>query len=109
VYPNDLRLPLERALAREMPVTSIPAPFPAVHVAGHRVSGSPAVVALDGPMARAWARNNPAPPEGVLWLVTGKSHLFDPTGDVVKALTSGRKAGPRYREKEIGLQAFHPQ
>jgi mannosyltransferase len=91
VYPNDLHLPLARALAEPRSIAPIPAPYPALDAAGTRPAGSPAVVALDGRAASAWAGRQSLPPDTGIWLVRGTSGLFDPDDEVLHALAgSGR-------------------
>lgn len=107
-YPNDVSLPLSRALGSGPSVKQIPANFPAVHAPGYRTSGNPAVVTLDGPMAGQWKERNQPPPGSTIWLVTAKSYLFDPQGEVARELKRGRSLGLAVGDQELKLQALRP-
>ena len=108
VYPNDVALPLKRAFGEDPRIQAPPASFPALEAAGYRRSGNPAVVALDGSLARRWAIHNAPPPGATIWLLTNKAGLFDPDGAVARELSMGRKLSKAYGDEEIKLQSFAP-
>jgi hypothetical protein len=108
VYPNDVALPLKRALGGDRKIQAPPASFPALEARGYRRSGNPAVVALDGRLARTWALQNAPPSGATIWLLTNKTHLFDPDGAVAKELSLGRMLSETYGDEEIKLQSFAP-
>ena len=108
-YPNDVALPLGAALGRDRPMTSIPAPFPALSAPGYRRSGSPAVVTVDARMAADWARRQAPPPGATIWLVWVHTNLSDPEGDVEESLSTGRAAGPVRRWRDLRLVPLRPR
>lgn len=108
VYPNDVSLPLSRALGGSKPVIQIPANYPAVHATEYRTSGNPAVLTVNGRMARHWKEQNQPPAGSTVWLVTAKSYLFDPSGQVARELKRGRSPGPEIGDEELTLQPLRP-
>jgi hypothetical protein len=107
VYPNDAVLALERALGSGAAPQAIPAPFPALHAAGSRPAGSPAVVGIDGAAARQWAAAHTPAGKATIWLVIGNPALFDPRGEVADGLAKGRRAGRLHDWPQIKLQPLH--
>lgn len=108
VYPNDVQLPLERALGVQA-MTPIPAAYPAVgYPGGTRPNGSPAVVGLDGGEAAAWASANTPPPGATIWLVRGGAWLFDPDDAVLTALSNGRAHTAAQEWDYIDIHALRP-
>jgi hypothetical protein len=107
-YPNDVQLPLERALAAHPPIVAIPARYPAVDAAGYRRSGSPAVVTIDAAMARDWVRKNQPAPGATIWLVWMGTAISDPDGSVVAELSRGRRQGRKFEWDSLNLQPLHP-
>jgi hypothetical protein len=108
VYPNDVKLPLELALGDGGRIRPIPAPYPALGVAGAHPSGSPAVVAIDEAAARKWASDNEADPRGTIWLVRGGPALFDPDDRILRALAGGRRIGPGRTWDNLDLRPLYP-
>jgi hypothetical protein len=109
VYPNDTALPLGRALRHDIPITSVPAPFPALAAAGTRPAGSPAVVAIDGTAARRFASVQASRPGTTVWLLVRNRGLFDPDGAVAGGLAHGRSPGPARRWRDIDLYPLRPR
>ena len=107
-YPNDVQLPLELALGRSERIVPIPAPYPAVSAPGYRRLGSPAVVTLDGPLARDWAVKHKPSPHATIWLVWIDSALADPDGQVIEQLAAGRSKGRRREWDALTLLPLHP-
>jgi uncharacterized membrane protein len=108
VYPNDVALPLGRALGGDPEIQAAPAAFPALEAPGYRRSGNPGVVALDGRLARRWALQNAPPAGATIWLLTYKKGLFDPDGAVARELSAGRRLSKAYGDEDIKLQSFAP-
>lgn len=108
VYPNDVKLPLERALGNSDRIAPIPAPYPALDAAGTHPSGSPAVVAIDGVGARAWATRHAPPPAATIWLLRGGPYYFDPDGAVLAELSRGRRHGRPRQWLDIELRPLRP-
>jgi hypothetical protein len=106
-YPNDVALPLERALGGSSPIQAIPAAYPALKVEGSRRLGSPAVVTIDSEQARKWAADHPASGSGTIWLVWIDSALSNPDGDIQVQLASGRQPGRRYKWGSLKLQQLN--
>jgi len=109
VYPNDTALPLGRSLGSPDRLVPLPSAFPALRAAGRRPAGSPAVVAVDGPAARAFAATNQPRPGATVWLVVRATGLFDPDAKVAKTLAEGRRPGRVRRWGEIELHPLHPR
>ena len=107
-YPNDVQLPLERALASRPSIVAIPARYPALDAAGYRRSGSPAVVTIDAEMARDWVRKNRPAPGGTIWLVWMGTAISDPDGSVVAELSQGRLPGRKFEWDSLNLQPLRP-
>ena len=107
VYPNDAAIAVERARGNGAAPQAIPAPFPALHAAGSRPAGSPAVVGIDGAAARQWAAAHAPKGQATIWLVIGNAYLFDPQGEVARGLASGRRAGRLHQWRQIRLQPLY--
>ena len=108
VYPNDVKIPLERALGSGDRIVPIPAPFPALDASGTHPSGSPAVVAIDGANARQWATRNAPPAGATAWLLRGGPVFFDPDGAVLAELGRGRRHGRPREWLDIELRPLRP-
>jgi hypothetical protein len=108
-YPNDVKLPLERALGAASAITPIPAPYPALTAPGYRRSGSPAVVTIDASMALRWAAGQAVPQGRTVWLVTMGAVLSDPDGKVAQQLSSGRTVESSRSWGSLKLQRLDPQ
>ena len=108
-YPNDVKLPLERALGAASAITPIPAPYPSLTAPGYRRSGSPAVVTIDASMARRWAAGQAVPQGRTVWLVTMGAVLSDPDGKVAQQLSSGRTVAASRSWGSLKLQRLDPQ
>lgn len=108
LYPNDSALPLRRANpAPSYRATGIPADYPAVGVKGPIRAGSPAVVSLTREQAERMV-SDPAYRDALtIWLVTRQDQLFDPNGDVPRALAKVRRPGMPQRWGYITVQPFH--
>ena len=109
VYPNDVKIPLERALGTADDIEPIPAPYPAVDVPGTHPSGSPAVVAIDAAQARAWAASHAPGPGATIWLLRGGPAYFDPDGAVLAELARGRRHGEPREWLDIELRPLRPR
>ena len=106
-YPNDVQLPLERALAKRRPIVAVPARYPALSAPGYRRSGSPAVVTIDARMAQDWAKANRPGPGATVWLVWMGEAISDPDGTVVEELSRGRRPGRKYEWDSLNLQPLY--
>jgi hypothetical protein len=92
VYPNDSALPLRAAAPdARYALRGVPGEYPALGFKGPIRAGSPAVPSLTGAQAAALARA--APRGGTIWLVTRQRAIFDPHGDVPRALAAVRRPG----------------
>lgn len=107
VYPNEAVFAVERALGKSAAPQAIPAPFPALHVAGSRPAGSPGVVGIDEASARQWAAVQAPHGKATVWLVIGNPALFDPRGEVARGLASGRRGGRVHEWRQIRLQPLY--
>lgn len=87
-YPNDTALPLEQALGRR--VETPPARFPALAAEGRVIAGSPAVRAISGAQAKAWAEAWAVQDDATIFLVMGPD-MFDPDGQVLRGLAGTRE------------------
>lgn len=94
LYPSDSALPLAE-VGKPIPgeVRSIPAPFPTLGVRGPIRAGWPAVVSVTPQQADALASDHALRHVPVVWLVTRQSDIFDPAGDMPKALARVRRPG----------------
>jgi mannosyltransferase len=109
VYPNDVKIPLERALGSGADIVPIPAAYPAMDAPGTHPSGSPAVVAIDAPHARAWAARHAPPPGATIWLLRGGPSFFDPDGSVLAELGRGRRHGSPRQWLDMELRPLRPR
>jgi hypothetical protein len=103
VYPNDTALPLAQALGAAAQPQPIPAAFPALSAEGRRPAGSPAVVAIDAAQAKRWSASQEAPARGTVWLLVRNPGLFDPHGEVERALGQGRRPGTVRQWRDLRL------
>ena len=108
VYPNDVKIPLERALGDGARIDPIPAPYPAVGFPGTHPSGSPAVVAINAATARVWASRHAPPPGATIWLLRGGPSFFDPDGTVLDELARGRRHGHARKWLDLELRPLRP-
>ena len=106
LYPNDSALPL-RAAGAVPAMRSIPGNYPAIGVKGPIRAGSPAVVSLSPDQARDLAKDPRAKQPATIWLVTRQSGLFDPHGDVPRALSSIRLPGRKQTWGYIAVQPYY--
>jgi uncharacterized membrane protein len=92
VYPNDSALPLRAAEPNAAyTLRGIPGDYPSLGFKGPIRAGSPAVVSLTADQAALLASG--APRSGTIWLVTRQQSIFDPHGDVPRALSAVRRRG----------------
>lgn len=92
LYPNDSALPLRSAAPDTAYVMrGVPGDYPALGFNGPIRAGSPAVVSLTASQAAALASK--APRTGTIWLLTRQSAIFDPNGDMPRALAAVRRPG----------------
>jgi hypothetical protein len=106
LYPNDSALPL-RAAGATMPMRGIPGDYPAIGHRGPIRAGSPAVVSVTSADADAIA--SPRKGARVVWLVTRQSGIFDPEGDMTRALGRARRPGPRQSWGYIEVRSYFPR
>jgi hypothetical protein len=107
-YPNDVKLPLERALGGgSLTIAPIPAQYPALEAPGYRGLGSPAVVVLDGALASEWVKQNPPPRGATAWLIWRGALLSAPHTDVLDSLSQGRRRGQLRRWDSLHLQPLY--
>jgi len=92
VYPNDSALPLRYA-GLSIATHGVPGDYPAVGIKGPIRAGSPAVVSVTAGQAASIVRDPSARAAPTVWLVTRQSGLFDPAGDMPRALAGSRRAG----------------
>jgi len=107
LYPADSALPLA-AVRERIPgtVRPIPEPFPTMDFEGPIRAGWPAVVSLTPLQADAFARDQRLNDVPVIWLVTRQSGIFDPNGDVPKALSRVRRPGALVRWGYIDVRPY---
>jgi hypothetical protein len=106
LYPADSALPLN-ATGRFIPcrVRAIPQPLPTLTINGPIRAGWPAVKSVTPGQARAFAADPAVRRVHRIWLVTRQSGIFDPAGDLPRALGEVRIAGPI---EEWGYIAVRP-
>jgi uncharacterized membrane protein len=106
LYPADSALPLN-ATGRFIPgrVRAIPQPFPTLTFDGPIRAGWPAVKSVTPGQARDFAADPAVRRVHRIWLVTRQSGIFDPAGDMPRALGEVRAAGPI---QEWGYIAVRP-
>jgi mannosyltransferase len=104
LYPNDSALPLREAGAR-MPLRGIPGDYPAIGFKGPIRAGSPAVVSVTHEQALRLVHDRRAA-SGTIWLVTRQGGLFDPEGEVPKALAGVRQPGAIERWGYIDVRPY---
>jgi uncharacterized membrane protein len=106
VYPNDSALPLDALGPHSFVQRGIPGDYPAVGFKGPIRAGSPAVVSVTRDQALAIARNRAWARPRTVWVVTRQSALFDPHGELPRALGDVRRAGPVREWGYIDVQPF---
>lgn len=106
-YPNDSMLPVHSATpiipGRER---GIPGDYPAIGIEGPIRGGSPAVVSLTAEQSAQVARDPALRSAPTIWLVTRESAVFDPAGDLPRALSRTRRAGKKQEWADIAVQPF---
>lgn len=107
LYPADSALPLS-ATSRSIPghIRAIPQPFPTLTFSGPIRAGWPAVKSVTPSQAATFARDPRMAKVHRVWLVTRQSAVFDPRGDVPRALGQVRHAGPAQEWNYIGVRAY---
>jgi hypothetical protein len=108
LYPSDSALPLaDVGQGFPAPVRLVPAPFPSLHAKGLYRAGWPAVVSVTPQQADAIASNARLRSVRVIWLVTRQSDIFDPQGDMPRALARVRRPGPVEQWGYVEVQPFY--
>lgn len=105
LYPNDSELPLREAGSR-LQMRGIPGDYPATTFKGPIRAGSPAVVSLTARQANQVAGDPRLREVPTIWLVTRQSGIFDPAGDVPRALGRSRSAGVEQRWEAISVRPY---
>jgi hypothetical protein len=105
LYPNDSELPL-RAAGSQLPMRGIPGDYPATTFKGPIRAGSPAVVSLTARQADEVASDPKIRQVRTIWLVTRQSGIFDPAGDVPRALSRSRNPGVEQRWEAIAVRPY---
>lgn len=105
LYPNDSELPLREAGSR-LPMRGIPGDYPATSFKGPIRAGSPAVVSLTAQQADQVAGDPRLGRVPTIWLVTRQSGIFDPAGDVPRALRASRNAGAEQHWEAISVRPY---
>ena len=67
---------------------------------------SPAVVSLTAEQATSVARDPALRAVPTIWLVTRETAVFDPAGDLPRALSRSRRAGKKQEWADIAVQPF---
>jgi len=108
LYPSDSALPLAE-LGTTIPgkVRTIPGPFPNLGLKGPIRAGWPAVVSVTPRQAKQFAADPAVRQVPVLWLVTRQSDIFDPAGDVPKALAQVRRPGTAQQWGYIEVRPYY--
>jgi hypothetical protein len=105
-YPNEAALPLTYALedrGQTLTIRQIPAPVPALGVAGGHPTGTPGVVALDRVQIE-WLLDQPeAKQPTTIWLVGLATERLDPEDLIGRALRRTRDPITSYRVNEISI------
>jgi uncharacterized membrane protein len=104
-YPNDSALPMREAGLPMLDTRGIPGDYPATGFKGPIRAGSPAVVSLTRKQAEQFVHSPNARHRRTIWLVTRQSGVFDPAGDLPRALASVRLPG---KAREWGYIAVRP-
>jgi hypothetical protein len=105
LYPNDSELPL-RSAGSQLPMRGIPGDYPATTFKGPIRAGSPAVVSLTARQADEVASDPKIRQVRTIWLVTRQSGIFDPAGDVPRALSRSRNPGVEQRWEAIAVRPY---
>lgn len=106
LYPNDSALPLNALGPHAYVERGVPGDYPAVSFKGPIRAGSPAVVSVTRDQAQAVARSPDSAIPHTVWLVTRQSALFDPEGEMPRALADVREPGPIRHWGYIDVQPF---
>jgi mannosyltransferase len=107
LYPNDSALPLNAVGAHALPERGIPGDFPAIGFKGPIRAGCPAVVSLTHDQAEALANRTEFRRIRTIWLVTRRSDIIDPEGELPKALAHARRAGQLRAFSPVAVQPFY--
>jgi hypothetical protein len=108
-YPNEGGLPLEQALADRrsaLAVRQVPGPMPYFGPLGQHVTGSRGTVALSPAEIGAFLDRRDAQQPRTIWLVELTARLYDPHGDMVRALAARRIPTARYQSGPIDVIGF---
>ena len=105
LYPNDSALPLREAGATGA-LRGIPGDYPAIGFNGPIRAGSPAVVSLTAAQAKSVVGEPRVREIHTIWLVTRQSAVFDPAGDVSRALRQARRPGRLQQWGYITVQPY---
>ena len=106
LYPNDSALALDALGPHSFIQRGIPGDYPAVGFKGPIRGGSPAVVSVTRDQALAIARSPASARPRTVWVVTRQSIVFDPQGELPRALADVRRAGTVRRWGHIEVQPF---
>lgn len=108
LYPSDSALPLAE-VGQKTPgtVRLLPAPFPTLGVSGPVRAGWPAMVSLTREQAEAIASDPALKRVAVVWLVTRQAGIFDPNGDLPRALAQVRRPGTLQQWGYITVQPYY--
>jgi uncharacterized membrane protein len=107
LYPADSALPLARTRVRlAAPVRAVPTPFPTLGFKGPIRAGWPAVVSVTRDQAARITGDPTLRRVPTVWLVTRQSPIFDPDGDMPRALSRVRKPDPAQEWGYIAVQPY---
>lgn len=107
LYPNDSALPLDALGPHAYSQRGVPGDYPAVGFKGPIRAGSPAVVSVSRDQAQAIARSPTSTKPRTIWLVTRQSAVFDPEGEMPRALADVRAAGHARHWGYIDVQPYY--
>jgi hypothetical protein len=108
LYPSDSALPLAHVGDPIAGTTrALPAPFPTLGVKGPIRAGWPAMVSLTSEQAAKIASDPALKRVPVIWLVTRQSGIFDPAGDMPRALARSRRPGRLQQWGYISVQPYY--
>jgi uncharacterized membrane protein len=105
LYPNDSALPLREA-GSTLTMRGVPGDYPAISFKGPVRAGSPAVVSLTARQADAIANERSLREVQTVWLVTRQSGVFDPAGDLPRALLQQRTPGVEHQWEAISVRPY---
>jgi len=105
LYPNDSALPLREA-GSKLPMRGGPGNYPATNFEGPIRAGSPAVVSVTARQAEAIANERSLHDVQTVWLVTRQAGIFDPAGDLPRALARQRIPGIEQHWEAISVRSY---